>query len=132
MKIKAVFFDAGETLVHRNPSLVKLVRRALSESHARVTNRAVEKAAAKCAVSMKNIVENGRMSDSQKWDVYMKSMFKELRLSDEPLRQRIKERLKAGTSFRQYPEVPAVIRTLREQKMVLGVISNAPAELEGI
>ena len=130
--IKAVFFDAGETLIHRNPSLVSIVDRAL-----RTAGHRVDKAALACAIEssakqMRGIVEKGVMSDSDKWDHYMRVLFLKLKVKDGPLIEKIKLRLKKGTSFRAYAEVPGVLKRLRSKKIILGVISNASSWLEKI
>ena len=130
--IKAVFFDAGETLIHRNPSLVKIVKRLLEKGGHKVGMDALTAAINSSAREMKAITEEGVMPDSVKWDHYMRAVFRALKIRDEKCVEKIKSALKAGTSFRAYPEVRGVLRRLRSKKIILGVISNASRSLEKI
>jgi putative hydrolase of the HAD superfamily len=130
--IKAVYFDAGETLIHRNPSLVSITARLLKKGGHRVTTKLLEQVIQETASSMKNIVEKGVMSDSEKWDHFMRRVFFRLKIIDDKALEAIKKRLKEGTSFRMYAEVPQVLKELRRKHMILGVISNASKHLEGI
>ena len=130
--IKAVFFDAGETLIHRNPSLVSILDRALKNAGHKVKKEALCEAVESTAKAMKTIVEKGIMGDSEKWDHYMRALFRKLKVKDSVLLEEIKLKLKKGTSFRAYPEVPGVLVRLRSKKIKLGVISNASSWLENI
>jgi putative hydrolase of the HAD superfamily len=130
--IKAVFFDAGETLVHRNPSLVNVVKRLLEKGGHKVDPGALALAIGSSAMEMKAITEEGVMPDSVKWDHYMRAVFRRLKILDENAFEKIKSALREGTSFRAYAEVGGVLRRLRSKKIILGVISNASRSLEKI
>jgi putative hydrolase of the HAD superfamily len=130
--IKAVFFDAGETLIHRNPSLIKITYAYFRNGGYDISEKDISAALSKEALSMKDITAEGSMTDSEKWDHYMRLVFKALKVSDPVMLEKIKNRLKAGTSFRPYKEVPGVISGLRKKKIKLGVISNAAAQLKNV
>jgi putative hydrolase of the HAD superfamily len=130
--VKAVYFDAGETLIHRNPSLVKITASILKSGGYRTDEKRLAAALEAAAGSMRAIVEKGVMSDSAKWDHYMRSVFRTLSIKDTPLMEKIKARLKSGTSFRPYREAFGVIKTINDLGIKTGVISNAPAELVNI
>ncbi len=132
MRKKAVFFDAGETLVYRNPSLETIALRYLKKAGSPVSRVKLEKAMKEAALDMKMIVEKGRLSDSAKWDAYMKKVYQRLNLKNFSMDSGLKHRLKKGTSFRAHKDVFAALRFLRRKKIITGVISNAPAELLGI
>ncbi len=127
--VKAVFFDAGETLIHRNPSLIAITSGLIrGAGHKKALSR-VAAAINKAAGAMKSIVSKGIMSDSEKWDHYMRLVFRDLGIQDPALLEIVKKRLKSGTSFRPYREVSGVLREVRSAGLKMGVISNAPAEL---
>jgi putative hydrolase of the HAD superfamily len=129
MKIKAVFFDAGETLIHRNPSLASITDRYLREEGITVGTDRLNVVFQEVAKEMKDIVEKAELKDSEKWVVLMKKYFKKLGLKNDPLMDKVRERLKRGTSFRLYNDVWPTLRQLRKRNIKAGVISNAPAEL---
>lgn len=130
--IKAVFFDAGETLIHRNPSLVAIVSRLIKNAGYNIKQDKISTAIEETAKSMKKIVEKAVMTDSAKWDFFLKEVFLKLKVKDKSVLEQIKNRLKNGTSFRAYPEVLGVLKELRSKNIILGVISNASASLEAI
>ena len=129
MRLKAVFFDAGETLVYRNPSLASITSAMLKKSGYRIPRAAVEKAIGDAARQMRGAVKKGKLSDSQKWAVYMKRIFSLLHVSDAALLETIKARLKSGSSFRPYADALRTIKYLNGKGVVTGIISNAPREL---
>ncbi|MEI7542372.1 MAG: HAD family hydrolase [bacterium] len=130
--IKAVFFDAGETLIHRNPSLVAIVSRLIKKAGYKIKIDKISIAIEETAKNMKKIVEKAIMTDSAKWDYFLKDVLLKLKVRDKCLLEHIKNCLKNGTSFRAYPEVLGVLKELRSKKIILGVISNASASLEAI
>ncbi len=130
--IKAVFFDAGETLIHRNPSLVVIAKRILEEAGVKVQTGILSSVIKATAKDMGKITEKGAMSDSDKWDFFLRAVFLKLKVRDEGALEKIKMRLKNGTSFRAYAEVPGVLKELRSKKVILGVISNASSYLKKI
>lgn len=129
MKLKAVFFDAGETLIYRNPSLAAITLRMLRSSGYRVSRPAAESAIGRAAAGMRAIVSRGKLTDSQKWSVYMKKVFSLLKVKDNALLEKIKMRLKSGSSFRPYADGIALLDYLNKKGIVTGIISNAPREL---
>jgi putative hydrolase of the HAD superfamily len=132
MKIKAVFFDAGETLIFRNPSLVTLAARQLKNSGINIQKTVLAKAVNAAAVEMKPVVERGKMSDSRKWEVYIGNVFKKLRIKNPGLETKLRLKLKNGTSFKAFKDAHEVVDYLNGRGIKTGIISNAPAELENI
>jgi HAD superfamily hydrolase (TIGR01549 family) len=132
MKIKAVFFDAGETLIFRNPSLSTLAARQLRSGGIKIPKSILVKAISAAAAEMKPIVERGVMSDSKKWKVYVGSVFKKLRIKNPALEEKLRLRLKNGTSFKAFGDAHKVVDYLNGRGIKTGIISNAPKELENI
>ena len=132
MKIKAVFFDAGETLIYRNPSLVTLTHRAFSAAGIKVKKNRLSAVINAAAVEMKPIVERGEMGDSEKWAVYIKKVFDKLGVRNSLLEADIRTRLKNGTSFKAFRGAAETVDYLNRRGIKTGIISNAPAELENI
>ncbi|MEI7640400.1 MAG: HAD-IA family hydrolase [bacterium] len=128
-KVKAIFFDAGETLIHRNPSLLKITEKYLKKNKIKFNPKKLEQAMIKVAAQMSTIVKKGKMTDSDKWELYMRNVFKEMKISKELLLQEIKKRLQKGTSFRRYTDVIPVVKYLKAKGITTGVISNAPSHL---
>jgi putative hydrolase of the HAD superfamily len=132
MKIKAVFFDAGETLIYRNPSLVTLTHRKLSSAGKKISRKKLAEIINRAAIDMRPIVERGVMKDSEKWRVYIGKVFNALKISDPGLEISLRERLKNGTSFKAFKDAAWVADYLNKRGVKTGIISNAPAELHNI
>lgn len=132
MKKKAVFFDAGETLVYRNPSLLEITRRFLKKAGINIDKKILGNVLNYCAIKMKPMVKSGKVSDSRKWKIYIAMVLKKLKIKNKKLLFDLKERLKKGTSFRAFPEIKRILKRLRNLGFKLSVISNAPPELDEI
>jgi FMN phosphatase YigB (HAD superfamily) len=53
MKIRAVFFDAGETLIYRNPSMLSLASRYIRKAGLRVNKKKLAKIVNMAALEMR-------------------------------------------------------------------------------
>ncbi|PKL92463.1 MAG: hypothetical protein CVV21_01535 [Candidatus Goldiibacteriota bacterium HGW-Goldbacteria-1] len=132
MKVKAVFFDAGETLIHRNPSLATITHRYLLKAGKKVNRAKLNAVLLQSAHDMKEIVQKAELNDTEKWHVYMDSVLKKLGIKDNNLKNEVIARLKRGTSFRVYDEVWGVIKGLKKAGIKAGIISNAPRDLKKV
>jgi len=132
MKVKAVFFDAGETLIHRNPSLATITHRYLLKAGKKVNRAELNSVLSQSARDMKEIVQKAELNDTEKWHVYMDSVLKKLGIKDNTLKNDVISRLKRGTSFRVYDEVWGVIKGLKKAGIKTGIISNAPRDLKKV
>ncbi len=132
MKIKAIFFDAGETLIYRNPSLVTIAHRCLKKYNFKIKKDLLAHSINKAALGMRKIVETGRVRDSKKWEIYINNLFKELNINKPELMLELRKRLRDGTSFRPFKDAVMVVDTLKKYGIKTGVISNASAQLEKI
>lgn len=132
MKIRAVFFDAGETLIYRNPSLVTLAHRQFASAGIKIKKEKLAKVINEAALEMRPIVERGKMRDSQKWAVYIRNVFNKVRVKNPGLEASLRNRLKSGTSFKAFKGAAETADYLNRLGIKTGIISNAPAELENI
>ncbi|MBN2753865.1 MAG: HAD-IA family hydrolase [Candidatus Goldbacteria bacterium] len=132
MKVKAVFFDAGETLIHRNPSLATITHRYLLKAGKKVNRAKLNAVLFQAARDMKEIVQKAELNDTEKWHVYMDSVLKKLGIKDNNLKNDVIARLKRGTSFRVYDEVWGVLKGLKKAGIKAGIISNAPRDLKKV
>jgi len=132
MKIKAVFFDAGETLIYRNPSMVTITRRQLAKAGVKIPQKKLAGVISAAADEMRPIVERGKMRDSKKWEVYIRSVFKKLRIKNPVLEAKLRLKLKNGTSFKAFKDAHKTVDYLKSRGIRTGIISNAPAELTNI
>ena len=132
MTVKAVFFDAGETLIHRNPSLATITHRYLLKAGKKVNRAKLNQVLSHSALDMKEIVQKAELNDTEKWHVYMDSVLKRLGIKDNELKNRVISRLKRGTSFRVYDEVWGVLKGLKKAGIKTGIISNAPKDLKKV
>jgi len=132
MKIKAVFFDAGETLIYRNPSLVTIAHRQLEAAGIKIPKKKLAGIISAAADEMRPIVERGKMRDSQKWKVYISGMFRKLRIKNTALEDELRLKLKNGTSFKAFKDAREVVDYLKRRGVKTGIISNASATLDDI
>jgi putative hydrolase of the HAD superfamily len=132
MKIKAILFDAGETLIYRNPSLVEITRRLLKRNGINISKEIISNVLNHCALKMKPVVEGGRVPDSKKWEIYINMVFKKLKIKDKSLITNLKNHLKKGTSFRCFPDTKQTLKYLKKMGFKLAIVSNASAEVENI
>lgn len=132
MKKRAIFFDAGETLVFRNPSLLTIFFRALRKNNININKRKLAKILNFCAEKMRPIVEKGNVPDSKKWSLYILMVFKSLNIQDKKFMEDLKEKLKKGTSFRPFQDVKEVLLSLKKSGFKIGVVSNASETLNDI
>lgn len=132
MKIKAVFFDVGETLLYRNPSLTTIAYRFLKKQGIRKSKKQIDILLKKSAEEMQPIVKKAKLSDSEKWELFVKRFFKKVKFDNLDRINKIKEKFKKGTSFRKFKDVDKIFTFLKKNRIKIGVISNAPKELRDI
>lgn len=132
MKKRAIFFDAGETLIYRNPSLLEITRRFLKKAGINIDKKILRNVLNYCAIRMKPVVRSGKVSDSRKWQIYIAMVLNKLKIKNKKIMFDLKELLKKGTSFRAFPGTKKTLKYLKNFGFKLGVISNAPSELNEI
>ncbi|MBP7792692.1 MAG: HAD family hydrolase [Candidatus Goldbacteria bacterium] len=132
MKKRTIFFDAGETLIYRNPSLLTITDRFLKKNGININKKRLASVLNECAISMKPVAESGSVPDSKKWEIYVSKIFKKLNVKDNKIMIKLREHLKKGTSYRPFDDTKKTLKHLRKMGFKLGVISNASSELTGI
>jgi len=130
--IKAAFFDAGETLVYRNPSLAAITIRHIKSRGIKRSGEEVRRALKASALLMAKTVKGAKLSDSLKWEEYMGYVSKALGIKSGFGGRELSERLKTGSSFRAYSDAVYALKHLRKKGIRTGVISNAASSLKGI
>lgn len=143
MKARAVFFDAGHTLLHAVPSVGEIYARVAEELGVRVDPALIggifaqvfsENEASLAATSI-----GAPASDEQDAELWRAIVHRvhgrtpELsRLDPEAWYRRLYERFGTPDHWRLYPEVGAVLKDLRSRGLKLGVISNWSTRLRVI
>jgi putative hydrolase of the HAD superfamily len=138
---RAVFFDVGWTLIHPRQSLWETLARVGRAAGAHVAAADCEarlhalwrQAQAHAAAAFR---ADAAFSDS---DEEFSALFRHLALAAfagaglagevEPLVERFVDALGDRNAWQVYPEVPEVLRALRGDGYVLGVVSNASSDL---
>jgi len=129
VRTKVVFFDAGETLVYRNPSLATIIWRRLKRAGYAKDRAILKKIIEKAALGMRKHVRRAGMSDSEKWRVYIRRVFSALGIKDDGLEENVRETLKQGASFRPFKDAKAVAFAIKRRGIKVGIISNASRNL---
>lgn len=142
MAYKAVFFDAGETLLSPYPSFHELFSYVLDERGHEVHPDKVSEAFERVAPTFLEVLD--RM-DSDTWstsyDVSRKFWgtvyqvaFQELGINDkgEELADALYERFTRYDSYRMFPDAVPTLQRLRESGLTTGLISNFEEWLEGM
>ena len=141
MTVKAVFFDAGETLVYPHPSFVELFAEVLWEKSHRVdpealqelihasSDRFSELMLSEQALNWSTSPERSRAL----WDVAYRMFLSETDIPESEhagLVDVLYERFRSIASYRLYPDVLPVLERLRKAGVILGLISNFEDWLE--
>lgn len=128
---RAVFFDAGGTLLRPHPSQDEVTRGVLAESGVHVDPGRL--ASALRAVNAAMFGAHGRSAPRwaseaairEVWRDYYRSLFDRLDLVwDESLGERIYERFGLAASWALYDDVLPTVRALAERDVVLGIVSD--------
>ena len=141
MRYKAVFFDAGETLVHADPSFPELFAQVLSRSGHSVDPDAVTErlqvVSEVVADRFKQAAENQELwsTDEDRSKAFWLSIYRlfldDLGLSSEPgLDNELYEAFSDHSNYALFPDVEPALEELRAAGLTMGVISNFEGWLE--
>ena len=133
----AVFFDAGETLVHPHPSFPELLTRVLADEGHPVTVELIQERlwivseqftkAAQKSILWSTSAEKSRAF----WSSIYKSLLAELGIEwTEGLAERLYSTFTDLTNYRLFPDVIGVLEELEERGVRLGLVSNFEEWLE--
>ena len=137
MRFRAVFFDAGETLVHPEPSFHDLFRRVLNQAGHDRTRAAVAEASAKVFESFRQAAEDGSLWTTSPelsrsfWMSVYGPMLSELSLpSSDGLADVLYTAFTDRTNYSLFDDVVPALDQLAATGVELGLISNFEAWLE--
>jgi len=133
----AVFFDAGETLVHPHPTFPDLFAQILRREGHQVTAEQVRERGHVVFDRFRRASEAGELWTTSPersrrfwWDVYG-IFLSELGIADSNgLIEVVYEGFTDRSNYRLFEDVPDVLERLTEAGLILGVISNFEAWLE--
>lgn len=133
-RIRAVFFDAGNTLIYLDFELIASVVR---EAGIKTTADAVRHAELDARRAVDEYLKNEEIDDEMVWEIYFSTMFRGVGLTDTGAVSEAKEKLREQDSFtslwRCVPEESyETLRRLKEQGYKLGIISNADGRLHSL
>jgi putative hydrolase of the HAD superfamily len=140
-EVRAVFFDAGETLVHPHPSFAELFAEVLGEEGHPIEVEAVLEVVHTSSESFNELMLSEKAlnwSTSPErsralWDVVYRVFLKEAGIAEqehERLVSALYERFRNIASYRLYPDVLPALEHLRKMDLTLGLISNFEDWLE--
>jgi putative hydrolase of the HAD superfamily len=137
MPYRAVFFDAGETLVYAHPSFPELLSTVLAEEGLRAQPDEIREALPKVAEVFTRATEQRELWSTSPersrrfWAGVYRTLLAELGL---PFTQAIADRLYSVftnvSNYRLFPDALPVLRKLREAGLGMGLISNFEEWLE--
>ncbi len=142
VSIRAVFFDAGETLVAPHPSFHELFARVMRREGLDVSGAEAERALQAGIPSIVEVLERtgndtwstSREVSRQFWRSIYSTAFDELGIDDSHGRlfEALYQRFRQHDSYRLFPDALPALYGLREAGLVLGVISNWEEWLESL
>ena len=138
MPPKAVFFDAGETLVHPEPSFVELFREVLKEEGLEVTPERIRAQLHVIADRFTRAAEAGEVwstADRSRawWSEVYRAFLEALDLPYTPaLAQRLYATFTDHANYGAFPDAVPTLERLQAEGLTLAVISNFEEWLEGL
>jgi putative hydrolase of the HAD superfamily len=140
-EVRAVFFDAGETLVYPHPSFVELFAEVLWEEGHRVDPQDLQELVHASSDRFNELMRSEKAhnwSTSPErsralWDLAYRMFLEEANIpeGDHPrLVTALYERFRTIASYRLYPDVMPTLERLRKAEVGIGLISNFEDWLE--
>lgn len=137
MRIRAVFFDVGETLVHVDPSFADLFVTVLAGAGHERSGDQVRDASAHIYARFSEAARDGSMwttspeRSREFWTSVYQRMLGELRVSnDDGLASTLYREFTRMENYVLFDDVRPAIAALRQAGLLLGVVSNFEAWLE--
>ena len=141
--VRAVFFDAGETLVYPHPSFAELFAEVLGENGHHIDPDAVQEVIhassqaftelmlSEQALNWSTSIEKSRAL----WDLVYRMFLNEAEIDEaehEHLVQVLYDRFRSISSYRAYPDVLPALEGLSKLDLTIGLISNFEDWLEAL
>jgi putative hydrolase of the HAD superfamily len=141
MDVRAVFFDAGETLVYPHPSFAELFAEVLREHGHRIDPARIQEVVHTSSESFNELMRSERAvnwSTSPErsralWDLVYRMFLAEMGIPDgehERLVRALYERFRSLASYRLHPDALPTLERLDKMGVTLGLISNFEDWLE--
>jgi putative hydrolase of the HAD superfamily len=137
VRIRAVFFDVGETLVHVDPSFADLFVTVLAGAGHRRSGDEVRDASAHIYARFSEAARDGSMwttspeRSREFWTSVYERMLRELRVSDDDgLAATLYREFTRMENYVLFDDVRPAIAALQRAGLILGVVSNFEAWLE--
>jgi putative hydrolase of the HAD superfamily len=137
-RFDAVLFDAGETLLHPDPSFPELIARFVRERGHDVSTAAVVDAEAALASALADRFVSGRgwslsgKRSREHWTGLYREFALHLGIVDPGLPDHLYDRFAMPEHYALFPDAIPALRGLRADGYRLGVVSNFEAWLEGL
>ncbi len=138
LKIDAVIFDAGETLVHPHPSFPELLARFINDRGHSVGVADVLVAEAALAEALSRWQGSARgwsttpEASREFWAGLYRELLRHLDIDDPDLPDRLYERFTLPENYALFEDALPALTELRSRGYRLGVVSNWQAWLEGL
>ncbi|MDQ4107576.1 MAG: HAD-IA family hydrolase [Actinomycetota bacterium] len=137
MRIRAVFFDVGETLVHVDPSFADLFVTVLAGAGYRRSGAEVRDASAHIYARFSEAARDGSMwttspeRSREFWTSVYERMLRELRIiDDDGLAATLYREFTRMENYALFDDVRPAVAALRQAGLILGIVSNFEAWLE--
>lgn len=131
MRYDAVLLDAGETLVHPEPSFAGLLSRLLGGFGHDVSTEVLEPIAREAfAHAIASATEAGRMwsvtpeASRAAWTGIYRAILAELSLADASLPNRLYDEFTKPEHYALFPDTMPALRELRAHGLRIGIVSN--------
>lgn len=136
--IEIVFFDAGDTILHPDPSFAGLFSQVCAESGVAVTPEEVEEVQGRLAPHLIDLAEDTGVKnpsfspeDSRVfWGYLYRRFLREWGIEDEALAESLRVKFSDRSSYMLFDDVVPVLRSLQRDGYRLGLISNFEDWLE--
>jgi putative hydrolase of the HAD superfamily len=137
MTYRAVFFDAGETLVYPHPSFPELLSQVLVEHGHRVDPEEIREKVHVVSSIFTEAAQRGELWSTSRersqrfWAKVYSSLLAELGLPfEDGLKQAVYDTFTDLANYRLFPDVLQTLERLQAAGLVLGVVSNFEEWLE--
>ncbi|MER3456724.1 MAG: hydrolase [candidate division GAL15 bacterium] len=131
--VRAVFLDAGHTLLEGRPSWFDVWAEGLGEFDVTMDREALQRAYARASAALSHIPPD--QFTEQTWRQFLREMVAHLEVPgyEEQIAERMHQILaRARPQYVPYPEAPGVLEELRRSGLRLAVVSNWEPDLPDV
>ncbi len=138
--IRAVFLDAGETILYPHPSFSELFAQIAQEAgYEEVSSAAIDQVRSRLAPHLVDMAEDSGVKQGASlsaedskvfWSFLYRRFLEELGIQDDALVDRLFQTFSSSSTYRLYDDVLEAIGLIKQQGHLLGLISNFERWLE--